>query len=373
MLRLLTGRPGAGKSLWAVQYLYDELKKNRESAALGKEPLRNFFSNIAGLNINGVMPAPDDWRTTPPGSVVVYDEAHRTFSKGTKQGRAEDVRLQDLDQHRHDGYDITLITQSPAKIHQEVLDLVGEHIHFTKSPTLKASNLRVFSRVQMDPYAVTVQVGADKELWPFPQDCFKFYKSAEIHTKSHTGRRIPKVYFSILAVMIVLAVLVFGSILFVRWKFGISDDSKAPESKTHSQLSDAVTPPDSKKIVFDEQAPLSLKFHALSVAPVVPQVLGCIDSSRGCRCWNQDGRQLDLTLSACRSLVDGGLPINLKYEYATPQSFQPAPNVQPESFDEPPSSPETLATSSKRPVHPYGYFRGDGPGSDPVYKSSIGK
>ena len=66
MLTLITGVPGSGKSLRAVY----ELKKALDAG-------RPCYSDIEGLNMPGVLPAPDDWRTTPEGSFIVYDEAQK--------------------------------------------------------------------------------------------------------------------------------------------------------------------------------------------------------------------------------------------------------------------------------------------------------
>lgn len=68
MMYLITGMPGNGKTLYAVDFIRKERAKGRE-----------VFSDIKGLTIEGVQPAPDDWRTIPNGALVVYDEAHKRF------------------------------------------------------------------------------------------------------------------------------------------------------------------------------------------------------------------------------------------------------------------------------------------------------
>ncbi|EQD37260.1 Zonular occludens toxin, partial [mine drainage metagenome] len=49
---------------------------------------RPCYSDIEGLNMPGVLPAPDDWRTTPEGSFIVYDEAQKRPSSPVRVGPA---------------------------------------------------------------------------------------------------------------------------------------------------------------------------------------------------------------------------------------------------------------------------------------------
>lgn len=73
MITLITGTPGSGKTLFAVTKILEYVKQNQKLLEQGKEP-RMIYANIDGLNIDGVEPAPVDWRDTPDGSVIFYDE-----------------------------------------------------------------------------------------------------------------------------------------------------------------------------------------------------------------------------------------------------------------------------------------------------------
>lgn len=80
MLTAVSAPPGSGKSLWCVELLEKTVREN---------PNRQIFTNIIGINIQGVLPIvssankPFDWRDLPDGSLVIYDEAHEhpAFSK----------------------------------------------------------------------------------------------------------------------------------------------------------------------------------------------------------------------------------------------------------------------------------------------------
>lgn len=54
MMYLITGMPGNGKTLYAVDFIRKQLAKGRA-----------VYSDIKGLSLPGVQPAPDDWRTHP--------------------------------------------------------------------------------------------------------------------------------------------------------------------------------------------------------------------------------------------------------------------------------------------------------------------
>ena len=73
MITLITGTPGAGKTLYAVSLLDKYAKENIKLLQNGQEP-RPLYADIDGLDMEGVEMPPDDWRDTPEGSVIFYDE-----------------------------------------------------------------------------------------------------------------------------------------------------------------------------------------------------------------------------------------------------------------------------------------------------------
>lgn len=121
MIKLITGTPGSGKTLFAVSEILEEAKKGR-----------TIYCDIDGLRIDGVMPIADDldWRDTPEGSLVVYDEAQQNDIFKAGRGALSDNQIvKDLEIHRHTGHDIIFITQSPIFMHNHIRQLVGEHMH----------------------------------------------------------------------------------------------------------------------------------------------------------------------------------------------------------------------------------------------------
>ncbi|MFX7721517.1 zonular occludens toxin domain-containing protein [Acinetobacter baumannii] len=192
MIILVTGTPGSGKSLFVVSKIL-ELQK--------QFPERQIFADIEGLQIDGVEKSPDDWRTTPDNSIVIYDEAqqHKRFRSGTSANK-DDV-VQKLQVHRHTGHDIWFITQSPRFLNAFVLDLVGEHYHLHRPYGAKLASVYYWRSVRKQPQSLSSRELAENEfLFKYPKNLFSYYKSATAH---HVKMKLPKklgyVVFGILA------------------------------------------------------------------------------------------------------------------------------------------------------------------------------
>ena len=216
MLTLISATPGSGKTLKAIAVIFEFLNDGR-----------NVWTNIDGINISGVrkfdddLENPFDWRKLDHGSVVIYDEAqkHPAFAKRDMlkkypKDRAEDIAniAWELDYHRHTGYDIVLITQSPKLLNQHTLDFVGEHLHLRRIFGVKQATIFHFPEHKLNPNTKSVRDEAiNKETFKFPKHLFKFYKSASQHTDKF---KIPLKY------IVILLVIFIGlpSLFYSRWK-----------------------------------------------------------------------------------------------------------------------------------------------------------
>lgn len=130
MITLITAVPGSGKTLYAIS-LID--KANKEGRAV--------YQNIDGLkpeafdNPTLIYDAPADWRDTPDGSLVIYDECQQPhlYPATAKRGLVEDERLTAMETHRHTGHDLIFITQAPTFVHHHIRKLAGQHLHFYRA------------------------------------------------------------------------------------------------------------------------------------------------------------------------------------------------------------------------------------------------
>ena len=206
MLFLITAKPGSFKTAKAATLAIQYLKEGRQ-----------VYTNIDQFDYEGVQPLPqdNDWRNTPDGSVVIYDEAQQ-FDFLQYKGReklSSDGRVKDLEVHRHTGHDIILVTQSPSFLHNHILSLVGSHYH------LHRAYGRGYADVFLWRYAVTMpdSTGAKNKAeshTKFKPDSkiFEKYKSTTLDTHK---LKIPPLYFKlggfVLAVVALVGYMVFGS------------------------------------------------------------------------------------------------------------------------------------------------------------------
>ncbi|WP_036129307.1 zonular occludens toxin domain-containing protein [Luteibacter mycovicinus] len=185
MIYLLTGTPGSGKTLAAME-LIEQWGKEKAGRLI-------YSANIDGQCYPGVLPLDDagvlEWhKHCEKDSLVVVDEAQRYWraSRGGDPSQA----IIEMETHRHDGIDIVLMTQHPTFLHANIRKLVNVHIHLVAHT--KASALRYEWREAHDDVQDSAlrMLGEFKE-WKYPAHLYPFYKSATMHTKrpSARGRR----------------------------------------------------------------------------------------------------------------------------------------------------------------------------------------
>ena len=206
MLTLITGKPGSFKTAKTATLAIQYLKEGRQ-----------VYTNIDEFDYDGVQKLPEnnDWRDTPDGSVIIYDEAQQ-FDFLQYKGREKlstDGRVKDLEVHRHTGHDIILVTQSPSFIHNHVLSLVGSHYH------LHRAYGRAYADVFLWRYAVTMpdstgskNKAESHEKFKPDTKIFDNYKSTTLDTHK---LKIPTLYFKlggfVFAVVCLILYMVFGS------------------------------------------------------------------------------------------------------------------------------------------------------------------
>ena len=293
MLTLISATPGSGKTLKAIAVIFEFLNDGR-----------NVWTNIDGINISGVrkfeddLENPFDWRKLDHGSVVIYDEAqkHPAFAKRDMlkkypKDRAEDIAniAWELDYHRHTGYDIVLITQSPKLLNQHTLDFVGEHLHLRRIFGVKQATIFHFPEHKLNPNTKSVRDEAiNKETFKFPKHLFKFYKSASQHTDKF---KIPLKYIIILLLIFIgLPTLVYSK----------SKQSKLFNSEnTAVEHQDKQTHPQPKPELIKNEP---IKKEILLVDQELSRIAMIMDSSTDCYAKNSYGDIIDITVDECRQL-----------------------------------------------------------------------
>ncbi|MDC5520027.1 zonular occludens toxin domain-containing protein [Acinetobacter baumannii] len=294
MLTLITATPGSGKTLKALSLIFDFLNEGR-----------NVWTNIDGIKISGVRTFkhdhvnPFDWRKLQDGSVVIYNEAqkHPAFAKKDMlkkypKDKAEEIAdiAWDLDYHRHNGYDIVLITQSPKLLNQQTLDFVGEHLHLRRIFGAKQATIFHFPEHKLNPNTKSVRDEAiNKETFIFPKHLYKFYESATVHTHK---TKIPLKFLIILLVVFVG----FPTWFYLKWK----DDKILNNQNLIVEHKD-------KSVDQKQSEPINNQQKSTSIEVNVEQqeqsrIAMVIESSTECYAKNSYGDIIDITVDECRKL-----------------------------------------------------------------------
>lgn len=325
MITLITGTPGAGKTLYTVA---EELPKFKD------RPL--FIDGIPDLAITHMEPIGkvDLWHEwIPDGAVLVIDEVQRIWRpRGAASAVPPGVAA--LETHRHKGVDLVIITQHPNLLDPNIRRLVGRHLHVRRMFGWKRAIVYEWDSAT-DPARVSTSI---KRSWAYPKKAFKLYKSASLHTARSNRIPIP----IIVAGLAILAAPAAWYYAFDRTALSWASDEVAADTGAATELATAragggvpsapvQTVPHSiieATTPTDAHNPLSAPLYA-SVAPsvVAPEVVGCIASKRACTCYSQQQTPIWLPDEQCRQRAAG-------------QYFDPYRN--------PPSESQTFRTHATR-------------------------
>ncbi|MFQ1966856.1 zonular occludens toxin domain-containing protein [Aeromonas veronii] len=309
MITLITGVPGAGKTLYCVhEILTKESKTDR--------PI--FVDGIPDLILrHEVAPDPLEWHNwAPDGAHIVIDEVQRVW-RPEAAGKLIPESIAQLETHRHRGLDFTIMTQHPSLIHSNVRRLVGRHIHVRRT----ALGVYVYEYPEcMNSPDTAFKNALTKVRWPHPKSSFGVYKSASIHQK--VKFRIPKPLIVFICCSVAVALL--GARLYYR-VFGTPDEplptpsttqaqplpQPASQSTTGPQL--AASPPVEEKDLREQFIPrvygqpeTAPAYDHLRNVVTMPVVAACIADADRCMCYTQQMTKVDMTESQCRERVKRG-------------------------------------------------------------------
>lgn len=201
MITLKTGIIGSGKSLSAVAELA-ALQDRWRTPAHEAERRPVYVQGIRGLALDHlplpIYPAKGspgdpvelddkgrpldtiviDWASVPTGALVIIDECQDAFPpRGSAAKVPEHVAW--LQRSRHHAVDVVLITQHPRLIDSTVRAFVGKHEHVRR--LFGSGNATIY---EWDSCSDGLSYKtATKRLWPYPRKAFKWYTSADEHTK----------------------------------------------------------------------------------------------------------------------------------------------------------------------------------------------
>jgi zona occludens toxin len=336
MLTLITGTPGAGKSLYCVWEICRKVPGAKLTAAdpvtshgvryeKGEQVPRRLFTNIRDLIVEHQHITAEDldqWHVwAQPGDVIVFDEVQEVWRPRGLAAKVPDC-IAALETHRHKGVDIVLITQSPMLIDANVRRLVNQHFH------LRRITRTVAWRYEWDHCGTPGQFKAciNSGVWFHPKGAYSLYKSAQLHTKPTA--RLPRL--AVVGVGLVASLAFAAPYAYERVSGGLTGQRKAPEAAPVPLASSATWRP---PVVSEERrgapaaalaapsaapAPVAGAFPLASSAAAREALpLGCIKLGPRCECFGPDGLRMAVEPQICE---DGSHRVG----YAIPARLAPA-------------------------------------------------
>jgi zona occludens toxin (predicted ATPase) len=293
-ITLITGVPGAGKTLLAIKAIYDQVQKNNNPKTK-PEDRRPIYTDIEGIDFGGDVDFYDgDWRELPDGSLVVFDEIHRRWPATGRSGMSNDETCSQLDMHRHRGFDFYLITQWPTKLHFEARTNVNHHKHLVRLSGSKSATVYTWQQAQGSPDSRESKDVADTEAFLYPKHLFKHYKSATIHTHK---LKIPKKLIGYGALLTVVLSLLFYNV-----------------TQRDSELLSTVSEPEitQQEKRTEQGSALAQALTSTSAAQSSAIMLaGCIANDTNCMCYTSEGVPLRLQYDKCIKYLNEPIPFPL--------------------------------------------------------------
>ena len=344
-ITLITGANGHGKGQVIIKEI---LRLQDENDKLEKEgkPRRRIFANIHGVNeppqkqLKDVqkipsdkiffgkqdkedMPPPPDCWLPNVGDIFIYDECQNIDWIKQKAGAlSNDIRVTSMEEHRHWGLDIYLLTQSPNYIHSHIFGLVSPHWYVERPLGVPFTNVFIFNKAQKTPESPTVKNRADDQKQIILGKKYgQYYKSSAEHNMKST---IPlKVKIAVVALLLCIAYTVYK---FSQTKYAKDSDkletvATQPTQPTQTQqnASSAASTPSPEqlmqteinriklendlKILKAEQEMLNNRlnanYQAESNNPVI-RVAGAVKIGSKCKAYNSFGDLLIMSDSECQ-------------------------------------------------------------------------
>lgn len=324
MFYLVTGTPGAGKTLYTVSTLVQQLLKTELKDKAGKVIERRLIvDGIPDLVIPHEVMAPRTevavlagkgaaepeqvgqglwnwWQWCRPGDVIVIDEVQRHW-RPRGMGTKPPMEIQMLETHRHLGVDFIVISQNPMLIDQNVRRLVNQHLHIRR--LFGGSRAVVYQWDGCSADVHRVSTCQSKSYFGYPKSAYKLYKSSELHTKVKTT-------YPVWLALPVLAVV--GAVFAGPQAYDVMT-----RSMTGKGLSDrvAVAPAVPASSAFPVASAASVPASGVVLAsaaapePVAPVYAGCMTVAKDCRCYDENAKPVKVDPGVCLSEVGHGAPV----------------------------------------------------------------
>lgn len=321
-ITLVTGLPGNGKTLYALQMVKERAEKENRQV---------FYSGIADLRLPWTEIEADKWYECPTNSIIVIDECQRVF-RPRMHGKEVPKHVEELETHRHKGQDLVLITQHPMLADTALRRLTDRHLHVVRTFGTEAATVHEWRSVREQCDKPAAREDSEKHLWKYPKEVFTWYKSAEVHT---VKRNIPK-----RLIMLAILPVILAGLGYMLYNSIMSRIEPEPEQQQQEQGGAAVggmrvaaPGKDSQKYTY-QNALHEAKQYAYDRTPrvtglqhtapaydeimkpkTVPLPVACVQSKTACKCFSQQATPVEVPLHICMHIVQNGYFDETKESY----------------------------------------------------------
>lgn len=339
MINLITGLPGHGKSLYTLWHVKQRIEReNKELIAQGKEPRQVYYNGIPELKLDWEQfNEPEKWFELPAGSIIVIDEAQRTFRPRGNAAAVPD-HVKHLETHRHKGFDIYVITQHPLLVDGNLRRLVDRHYHVHRPFGWTKSTVLDFQGVKDQPMQKSNRAEAQKSVFAFPKELYSMYKSAEVHTAK---ARLPgKFVFLLLAPLLIIGMAWYAwNTLQNTAQAGKAEQVKTAPGATPDQLPrQNQNPKMTREEWIDNWQPriaglqhTAPRYDEVTKPTKAPFPDACVASAKSCKCYSNQGTQLNIEPGLCRQIVDKGYFRDFDDQVKTNSQAAVVPAAQPQA------------------------------------------
>lgn len=320
MIYLITGTPGTGKTSmvlkWVLDNKYGLFKDNDDNY----RPI--FAVNIPNIN-RRILPIvdvlPEDLVAKPlaenfdDGSIIIVDEASELYPTRASASKLP-IHVDGLNKLRHHGLTLILLTQSPTMIDPFVRALVGKHVHIERKQV--GSKLYEWHSVQTS-INDSARKDAYSEVYKPDKRTFDLYKSSSKHIKFKKSLSWHWYGLLVFPILAILAYLYAGSRL-----NAMAGDAPTISTPSEQQASATTSDALASYIPQPTQAfPTTTTPNHLTASDFVPtvpnrpesapiydnirrvadfpQIVGCVQSAKSCRCYTQQATVVEMTQSQC--------------------------------------------------------------------------
>lgn len=297
-IHLISGVPGAGKSLRAVWTVTRMIE--------GKDQDRPVFGNVRGYKRQSPLPGsdihmldgsidhtPGEWMDCPDGSIILIDEVQQRWRRYRSTGEPP-PEIAALEMHRHRNIDFVLTCQNPKQLSDDVRSLVDVHEHLVKKGKGIATVWKWEGRAETTPHRAKKEADCEVSPWRYPKWVFQEYVSAVEH---NVKKKIPR---SVKIFAAALLAIPFGiAFAVMQVQDNLVPDADAGEIAASQQQ--AFRPPG---------APISSsgQFDQVQPEPLQVKAAGGIRDETRCALYDQSGMRIDVTYPECINALEMGLP-----------------------------------------------------------------